>query len=177
MNIAQQCFAILYAVFWAGVLGALSKWRAFDTGVGWTYRDEHARKRFRWSVFILNLIPLIWLMTVLHMLSTETWQCWPLRIRFQQAILLAFAVLPAFAIFGFYRFWLFIVVRDPEQFYPYLHPYHWKEQFPNLHWGDKTEVDSKQARAHLSWALWYVGLPAFPLLLIYLVDFINAPFR
>jgi hypothetical protein len=108
---SQQVFMLFYAIFWGAVANVQPRWKAFQLPliglvpkVGW---------RTLLSFVLLNVVPLIFFAYVLWVLPHKA-----VDFHFSSYLWLSIqGVVPAFAVFGFYRLWLGVVEMWPERFY------------------------------------------------------------
>jgi hypothetical protein len=69
------------------------------------------------SVGVLNLLPIIYFVYVVLMLGSGPWTASTLTCNWPAVLTVFFAVLLAFGIFGFYRFWIVTIEKWPHCFY------------------------------------------------------------
>jgi hypothetical protein len=109
LNIPQQIFTLFYAITWGTAANSQPRWKAFAWAA---IRDDAASRRRAWlSVFLLNVLPLVYFVSVLGCLSSES--LWNTTAWWK----IFFSILPAFAPFGLYRIWLAAVQQWSERFY------------------------------------------------------------
>jgi hypothetical protein len=103
VNDAQTLFALFFAILWGGILSVQGRWLAFHPAVNY----GHIARRWILSITVLNVGPVVYFAVAYLCLQpgTDTFR------------LVVGAVLPAFAIFGFYRLWQSIVQAAPACFY------------------------------------------------------------
>jgi len=114
MNVPQQLFAIFFAIFWGTSSNAWPKWKPFH----WTLLLHSGRIFCRTvlSLVILNVFPVLFFVWMLGKLGGlipddalssfgSTWR------------VVVPAIVPAFAVFGFYRLWVGLIEIKPELFY------------------------------------------------------------
>ena len=104
MNNSQQIFLVFFAIFWGTSANAWPKWKPFL----WTFFCVSSRVSLRvlWSTLMLNVVPIVYFTCMLRHLKGEVYGDPMLA-----------GVIPAFAIFGFYRFWIGIMEIRPALFY------------------------------------------------------------
>lgn len=138
MTTTQQVFVVFFAIFWGGVFNVLARWKMFNWPL-LSYRQVKCRLAL--STLMFNLLPLLtfalffWLLsgTPPSLLAEKRWYVimpWTIA-----------GVLPAFAIFGFYRLWLGIVECCRETFYMHKSPHEPDEKGPDTTGPDR--IDSK----------------------------------
>ena len=114
MNVSQQIFVVFFAIFWGTSSNAWPKWKAFH----WTLAPFSCRVLLRLvlSVTVLNVIPVLYFIGILKQLGGciqgDPFSTFPCACR----VVLP-AVIPAFAVFGFYRMWISVVEFCPTRFY------------------------------------------------------------
>jgi hypothetical protein len=113
MNFTQTVFTIFYAIFWGATANLHPRWRLFD----WPQAKKHPRidKRVGLAFLILNAIPFFyfWLaITLTSYVAEPVGASW-----FRYFLPLMAGISPAFAALGFYRLFLSIVGKSPEQYY------------------------------------------------------------
>jgi hypothetical protein len=91
MNDAQTVFVLFFAILWGGILSVQGRWLAFHPAV----RYPHIARRWVLSTIVLNAAPVVYFANAFLCLQ-------PGVGTFR---LVVGAVLPALAIFGFYRLW------------------------------------------------------------------------
>lgn len=103
MNVPQQIFAIFFAIFWGTSSNAWPKWKPFH----WPLFPHSRQVRYRTglSVLVLNVLPLFYFVWAYSWLGSK------------ECKFVGLAVVPAFAVFGFYRLWIGLVECKPESFY------------------------------------------------------------
>lgn len=112
----QQVFMVFYAIFWGAVASAQSKWKPFQLPLlSRPWRKNRINNRVMFSMVMFNLLPLVFFGYVLCMLEGKTVDNEHI-VRAAGKIIVN-AILPASAVFGFYRFWLGIVECKPQCFY------------------------------------------------------------
>ena len=114
MNIAQQLFAVFFAIFWGTASNAWPRWKPFH----WPFVWEHSQVlcRVLLSILLLNLFPIGYFAIVLAWLG----QGGPTDGNLYYLAVLREVlrgVSPAFAVFGFYRMWFGIIESRPSLFY------------------------------------------------------------
>jgi hypothetical protein len=126
----QTVFMVFYAIFWGGIFGVLPRWKAFQFPLVCKFLPATCRVAL--SILVLNILPILffgYVMVVLGFREQAHDVTWSREIHdlFVGAPRLSpwlaslnyviSGVLPAFAIFGFYRIWLGIVESRPNHFY------------------------------------------------------------
>jgi len=112
----DQIFLVFYAIFWGFVTEAQHPWKPFQLPL--FCRQKWATRRAILSVMVLNVLPLTYFGYVIRALKDHPEPSWATHSTLQILWhLVAHGVVPAFAIFGFYRFWLSIVEGNPDWFY------------------------------------------------------------
>jgi hypothetical protein len=109
LNVPQQIFTLFYAITWGTAANSLPRWKAFAWGA--IRADVPSMWRAWLSVFLLNVLPLVYFVSVLGWLSSET--VWNTTAWWK----IFASILPAFAPFGFYRIWTSVVQRWSEFYY------------------------------------------------------------
>ena len=158
----QQIFTLFFAIFWSIVANAQPKWKAFQ----YTFFLRIWQTTFRIiiSFLILNILPILYFCTILWLLRNDVLiEPWT-QNTLKQIVL--HGIVPAFAIFGFYRIWISFIEFFPRFFY--------REnvngtQYPS----DKIEPTLKSleiptdykhwvnAIMNLIWGLIYIGVAYF----------------
>jgi hypothetical protein len=110
MSTSQQIFAVFFAVLWGTAANAWPKWKPFH----WTFflHSRRVARRVLWSFFMLNIVPIsyfVWIMVRgLNRCPDGSATDW-------RSVLPG--VIPAFAMFGFYRLWIAGIELRPKLFY------------------------------------------------------------
>lgn len=100
----QSLFAIFFAIFWGTISNSWPTRKPFN----WPLYDySPVRRRLVLSVLLLNVVPLLYFSFVFGFLGQVT--------GLSKNVLLA--IIPAFAVFGFYRIWLGITELKANYFY------------------------------------------------------------
>ena len=102
----QMLFVIFYAIFWGANFNVLPRWKPFQYPL-------ICKKQVFWRIILshifFNFIPLIFFCLVFSRLQ---------KVNIEGSMFMPLiGIVPAFAIFGFYRVWLGIVELSPETFY------------------------------------------------------------
>jgi hypothetical protein len=120
MNDAQTIFAVFYAIFWGAVFSVSSRWKPFNFGLIFDKEVQHVTKRILLAKLILNILPILYFVIIFYVLELKGKLCELQRKCLVDitAIVLS-GIIPAFAIFGFYRLWIGIIERRPKSFYDY----------------------------------------------------------
>jgi len=113
MNETQTVFALFFAVFWGATANVQPRWKAFQWPL---VHLPRIRRRVLLSVFFFNVLPLLFFGLALWVLrgpatDSADWTVW------QGTKLILRGVIPAIAVFGFYRLWLGIVECASDTFY------------------------------------------------------------
>ena len=113
MNETQQLFAVFFAIMWGTAANAQPRWKAFQYPLLFL---KEVKWRVCLSILILNILPLLYFGIVLWCLRGNSIdnKCWTISILIK---IVCGSILPAFAPFGFYRFWISCVERKPSKFY------------------------------------------------------------
>lgn len=114
LNVPQQLFAIFFAIFWGTSSNVWPRWKPFQWPL--IFRSGRVFARVALSVVVLNLLPLAFFIWALRSLAGKV----PASAfdTFGSACCTVLpAVVPAFAVFGFYRLWLSIVEARTTWFY------------------------------------------------------------
>ena len=104
-------FMLFYAIFWGSVASVQGRWKAFQLPLASIPR---VHSRVSLSMLLLNLLPLIFFGYVFFVLNGKKASPVIWIAAFQFVVI---GVLPAFAVFGFYRLWLGIVEMFPDKYY------------------------------------------------------------
>jgi len=102
---------VFYAIFWGFITEGQHRWKAFQLPL--FCRLRWPRNRIILSMLIFNLLPLVffgYIMWALHAHNDFSWD----HPFFASCHLVGHGVIPAFAIFGFYRLWLSVVEFRPK---------------------------------------------------------------
>jgi len=107
MTLSQQIFLVFYAIFWGYVTNAQPKWKAFHWPL--LFRCAPASWRLLLSFFFLSVLPITFFTwALLRLTNTGS------ALGVKETLL---GVVPAAAIFGFYRLWLGIAELGRNAFY------------------------------------------------------------
>ena len=109
MNGSQTVFALFFAIFWGGILNVSWRWQMFQPL--WFPR------------ILLRVVLSVVLMMVLPIAFFALQVKCSCSVSLDSGLDIVAAVLPALSVFGFYRFWMFVVGRWPKTFY-------WSEEEP-----------------------------------------------
>ncbi|MFN0135682.1 MAG: hypothetical protein ACKVS9_06130 [Phycisphaerae bacterium] len=108
LNPSQTVFMLFFAIFWGALANVQPRWKAFQFPLCRCVRPQVWR-RCALAIVLLNLVPLgyfLFLMWVLSGVSEgTTWRH------------LLLGIIPAFGVFGLYRFWLAAIEFSPQSFY------------------------------------------------------------
>lgn len=113
MNDLQQLFTVFFAIFWGATASVQGRWKMFNYPLCRLIRPQ-VKNRLLLSHGLLNLCPLAffaWTMAVLNRYGDLEWT----SIGVIRTVIRA--VLPAFAVFGFYRLWMGIIEINPKRYY------------------------------------------------------------
>jgi hypothetical protein len=111
MNNIQNIFLVFFAIFWGTMVAALPRWKPFQLPLFMRFRP--ATWRVVWSMLVFNVIPLGYVALMLNILGESGGNPNEPLSPIQLVLL---GVVPAFAAFGFYRFWLGVVEIVPNLF-------------------------------------------------------------
>ena len=111
-NMQQQTFMLFFAIFWGTIASVQGRWKAFQLPL--IGRIPVVKHRVCLSFLLLNLAPLMFFAYGIAILAEA---CISARPTIAALQLVINGILPAFAIFGFYRLWLGIVEKWPDSFY------------------------------------------------------------
>ena len=113
MNEFQQIFTVFFAIFWGATASVQGRWKMFNYPLYRLIRPQ-VRNRLLLSHVLLNICPLVffaWTMAVLKQYNCTEWTALGIiRIVIR-------SVLPASAVFGFYRLWVGIIEIHPQSYY------------------------------------------------------------
>lgn len=117
MNDAQQIFAIFYAIFWGSQFNVIPRWKPFNFGLLFDNEVRHVSGRISLALLIFNIFPIIYFIVIFYILSGQyicenQKKCW-----ISISTMVLSGIIPAFGIFGFYRIWLYIIEKNPRQYY------------------------------------------------------------
>jgi len=109
----QQVFMLFYAIFWGAIANVQPRWKPFQWHL--FFAVPQARCRAVAALMVLNVLPLCFFAYGMWALyRSGPTESAPLAGSLHYLIR---GVLPAFAIFGFYRFWFAMVELNPDCFY------------------------------------------------------------
>src|SRR5438270_8581356 len=114
MTTTQWIFVIFYAIFWGTVGNVQGRWKMFQWPL---LHFPHVVARLVLSMLLLNVCPIVFFAIAFFLLRhtpTNAPSHWTFVATLRQTVA---GVIPAFAIFGFYRIWLGIVELFPARFY------------------------------------------------------------
>jgi hypothetical protein len=110
---AAGIFLVFYAITWGTMANVLWRWKPFQYPLICTI--PQVWNRIKLSLIMWNLIPIAYFIGMLYALSAPGWMyssgnepLWLIAMR---------GVVPAFAVFGFYRIWLGILELAPRRYY------------------------------------------------------------
>jgi hypothetical protein len=109
-NVEQNIFVVFYAIVWGLVANVQPKWKAFQLPL---LNLKHVRYRVLLAFVTFNILPLIFFGYIIWALRVEDLQAYKTSI----ILIVIHGIVPAFAIFGFYRLWLGIIELWPDSFY------------------------------------------------------------
>ena len=104
MNMTQSIFVVFFAIFWGAVFNVQGRWKMFQPILSF----PHIRHRFIFSFLLLNVVPILFFAWTFFRLKDTPGETW---------LQISAGVLPAFAIFAFYRLWMGVVGLTPTYFY------------------------------------------------------------
>jgi len=114
MTATQSIFILFYAIFWGFIASVQGRWKMFHWPL---IKYRHVANRLALSFFLLNILPVLFFAMAFFMLrntpANETSQ-WNWGETIKQVFT---GVVPALAVFGFYRLWLAAVELWPTLFY------------------------------------------------------------
>lgn len=114
MNDTQNVFIVFYAILWGTAANSQPRWKAFQLPLFFMFKQVTCRVIL--SFVLLNIAPIlyfgwtIWMLSGSHLYVTN-WN--PQSV----GLLLVHSVIPAFAVFGFYRMWIGVIELKPDVFY------------------------------------------------------------
>ncbi len=109
----QQVFMLFYAIFWGAIANVQPRWRPFQWHL--FFAVPQARCRAVAALIVLNILPLCFFAYGMWALyGRGPTESAPLAGSIHYLIR---GVVPAFAIFGLYRFWFAMVELNPDCFY------------------------------------------------------------
>jgi hypothetical protein len=154
MMTTQTIFVVFFAIFWGAVACVQGRWKMFHWPLIY-YR--HVAARLVLSFILLNILPILFFASMFFLLRntpvTQTSK-WAYSETLRQV---AAGVIPAFAVFGFYRFWLAAVEFSPTTFYQ-----HEKDQDNKIKGADPTieilNIQSQFWPLNLTFALLYLAI-------------------
>lgn len=114
MTTTQWIFVVFFAIFWGTVGNVQGRWKMFQFPLIYL---PHVAARLVLSTLLLNVCPIIFFAVAFFLLRdtpTSSPSQWTFLATLRQTVA---GVIPAFAIFGFYRIWLGIVELFPTRFY------------------------------------------------------------
>ncbi|MBN1364989.1 MAG: hypothetical protein JW976_09320 [Syntrophaceae bacterium] len=152
MTTTQSIFILFYAIFWGSIASVQGRWKMFHWPL---IKYPHVAARLALSTLMLNVLPIMFFALAFYMLrntpvvAASQWNwCETLQQVFA-------GVVPAFAVFGFYRLWLAAVEFWPTLFYQRI-----KHQDEAIEKIDPTieelRIGSKYGRWNLPFALLYL---------------------
>jgi len=104
MNTTQTIFVVFFAIFWGAVFSVQGRWKMFQPILSF----PHIRHRFFFSFLLLDVVPILFFAWTFFRLTETPGETW---------LQISAGILPAFAIFAFYRLWMGIVECNPSYFY------------------------------------------------------------
>ena len=115
MTITQSVFVVFFAIFWGTVASVQGRWKMFHWPL---IRYPHVALRLTLSFVVLNVCPILFFAFVFFLLRNDPMTPSTSQWGWSETLRQVFAsVVPAFAVFGFYRLWLSIVELCPSCFY------------------------------------------------------------
>jgi hypothetical protein len=111
----QTVFMVFYAIFWGAIANAQPRWKAFQWPLVFKKKFPQPRRRALVALLVLNILPLFFFAYGMWALyGRGPTVASPLAGSLHYFIR---GVVPAFAVFGLYRFWLAVVELYPAYFY------------------------------------------------------------
>lgn len=123
MTPAQQIFTVFFAIFWGALASGQGRYKPF--GFNASNEDDPDCnddfcpdvRRILLSFGLLNLFPIIYFVFMVLWLGSPRWSAKILTCNSQTFLTAFFAVLLAFGVFGFYRFWISTIEFCSRTFY------------------------------------------------------------
>lgn len=114
LNISQQIFSIFFAIAWGTSSNVWGRWKPFN----WPAAVFASPPRWRagLSLVVLNVLPMAFYIWIVWLLRGKV-QTDPFATLGSSYIAVLPSVIPAIAVFGFWRIWLAFVQMYPECFY------------------------------------------------------------
>ena len=153
MNDTQVIFTAFFAIVWGTMSTTLPRWKPFHWPL--FFHVKQTRHRVCLSFLVLNVLPIIFYGLTLRILSEKNYVviCWGGLTVFQ---IILHGVIPAFAVFGFYRLWLAIIEIWPRCFFVkykfMLSIKYWQSEEPTFDW----PIPVPTRYGNLFWALVYI---------------------
>jgi hypothetical protein len=114
LNTEQQVFLVFYAIFWGTVGSAQPRWKAFQWPL--VGKVPQVTSRVWLSFIVLTVAPIAFFGYTMVLLSLGGHQ--ECRGPIEAVVnLILHGVIPAFAIYGFYRLWIGLVERKADRYY------------------------------------------------------------
>jgi hypothetical protein len=105
----QEVFCIFFAIFWGVIANVQPRWKAFQFPLMFKPELNVVRRRVLLAILFLNVLPIVYFGVVLHFITSPE-EANSIRLVLR-------GVLPAFGVFGWYRFWISMVEWKPDCFY------------------------------------------------------------
>jgi hypothetical protein len=113
-GIHQQVFMLFFAIFWGAIANVQPRWKAFNYPL--IFRLRHVFRRILVALVVLNVLPIVYFGFILWWTRESGPAPTDSAVMAILKVLIG-GIIPAFAIFGFYRLWLGIVELRPWLFY------------------------------------------------------------
>jgi hypothetical protein len=164
-NMQQQTFMLFFAIFWGTIASVQGRWKAFQLPL--VGRVPVVNCRVCLSFLFLNLFPLMFFAYCIAVLTKAGVSARPYIAGLQLVIN---GVLPAFAVFGFYRLWLGTVEKWPDSFYAKARDpkcldkkyWHVEPIYSNQHQEGTGEpcvnIGIDSANRNIIWAIGYISV-------------------
>ncbi|MCJ7771795.1 MAG: hypothetical protein MUP22_01535 [Desulfobacterales bacterium] len=114
MTTTQSIFVVFFAIFGGAIASVQGRWKMFH----WTLiKYGHVARRLVLSMFVLNVLPVFFFACMFFFIRNTPVShpsVWSFAETLRQVIA---GVVPAFAVFAFYRLWLGVVEICPTSFY------------------------------------------------------------
>lgn len=120
MNDYQQIFVVFFAIFWGAIFNVLARWKPYNFGLIFDREVTYVTRRIGLALIILTLFPLLYFIVIFYILGQNSNLCDSQKKCIIEVIKWCLSsIIPAFAIYGFYRLWIGIIECSPESFYCY----------------------------------------------------------
>lgn len=114
LNTEQQVFLVFYAISWGTIANVQPKWKPFHWPL--IFEVRQARSRLWHSFLHLNVFPIFFFAYALWSVGVVGSGS-PCHSSIAVLHIVIHGVIPAFAVFGFYRLWLGRMELHPERYY------------------------------------------------------------